>query len=86
MVVMSLVSTASTVCESPSACMIVRSSAICILSGDGDWQVRDVDVEEKGCHDRSLWDAVLRRRNLLRMSEAAMANHLHDHADHVSSR
>ena len=27
--------------------------------GDGGWQVRDVDVEEKGRQDRSLWDAVL---------------------------
>jgi len=25
----------------------------------GGWQVRDVDVEEKGRQDRSLWDAVL---------------------------
>jgi len=30
-----------------------------VLSGDGGWQVRDVDVEEKGRQDRSLWDAVL---------------------------
>jgi len=30
-----------------------------MLSGDGRWQVRDVDVEEKGCQDRSLWDVVL---------------------------
>jgi len=29
------------------------------LSRDGGWQVRDVDVEEKGRQDRSLWDAVL---------------------------
>ena len=32
--------------------------SICILSGDGGWQVRDVDVE-KGCQDRSLRDVVL---------------------------
>jgi len=37
-------------------CSIV---SICILSGDGGWQFRDVDVEEKGRQDRSLWDAVL---------------------------
>ena len=48
--------------------MIARSSAYTwILFGDGGWQVRDVGVEEKGCQDRSLWDAVLRRRNLLRL-------------------
>jgi len=29
-------------------CQIV---SICILSGDGGWQVRDVDFEEKGCQD-----------------------------------
>jgi len=23
----------------------------CPLSGDGGWQVRDVDIEEKGCQD-----------------------------------
>jgi len=28
-----------------------------MLSGDGGWQVIDVDFEEKGCQDRSLWDA-----------------------------
>jgi len=31
---------------------------ICILFGDDVWQVNDVDVEEKGCQDSSLWDAV----------------------------
>ena len=30
-----------------------------MLSGDGGWQVTDVDVEEKGRQDRSLWDTVL---------------------------
>jgi len=46
----SLLSTPSTACQSPSACMIARSSAhACILSGDCGWQVRDVDVEEKWC-------------------------------------
>jgi len=37
-------------------CEVVKT---CILSGD-DWQVGDVDVEEKGWQDRSLWDAVLK--------------------------
>jgi len=32
--------------------------SICILSGDGGWQVREVDVEEKGCQNRSLGDAL----------------------------
>jgi len=36
-----------------------------MLSGDGGWQVIGVDVEQKGRQDRSLWEAVLRRRNLL---------------------
>jgi len=30
-----------------------------LLSGDTGWQVRDADVEEKGCQDRSMWGAVL---------------------------
>jgi len=33
--------------------------SICIVSGDGGWQVRGVDVEQKGRQDISLWDAVL---------------------------
>jgi len=37
-------------------CKIV---SIYILSGDSGWQVRDLDVEEKGRQDRSLWHAVL---------------------------
>jgi len=37
--------------------------SICILSGDGGWQVRDVDVEEKGRQDRYLWDTVLENTN-----------------------
>jgi len=37
-------------------CKIVST---CILSGDGGWQVRDVDVEEKRFQERSLSDAVL---------------------------
>ena len=36
-------------------CWIV---SICMLSGDGGWQVRDAGVEEKGWQDSSLWDAV----------------------------
>jgi len=32
---------------------------MCILSGDGGWQVIGIDVEEKGRHNRSLWDTVL---------------------------
>jgi len=37
-------------------CKIV---SIFILSGYGGWQVRDVDVEENGLQERSLWDVVL---------------------------
>jgi len=33
--------------------------SICILSGDGGWQAKEEDVEEKGCLDRFLCDAVL---------------------------
>jgi len=33
--------------------------SICILYGDGGWQVRDVDVEGKERQDRSLWDTVV---------------------------
>jgi len=42
-------------------CYIV---SVCILSGDGGWQVRDVDVEEKGCQGRSVWDALLEASQL----------------------
>jgi len=42
--------------EAQHDCYIV---SICILSVDGVWQVGDVDVEEKGCQDGSLWDGVL---------------------------
>jgi len=58
-VAMSLLRTLSTVCQ--SACMIARSStyAYCIFSGDGVWQARDVDVEEKEFQDRSLRNTVL---------------------------
>ena len=58
MVAMSLLSTPSTACQSPSACIIARLSAYAYFLESG-WQVGDVDVEEKGCQDRSLWDAVL---------------------------
>jgi len=30
-----------------------------MLSGDGVWQVKGVDVEEKGCQDGCLWDGIL---------------------------
>jgi len=33
--------------------------SICIISGDGVWQVRGVDVEQKGRQDRPLWVAFL---------------------------
>jgi len=70
--------------------MIAKSSAY--VSGDGGWQVRDLDVEEKGRQDRSLWDAVLEASQPAPLAisdgkgKAAIANHLHDHVDHVSIR
>ena len=66
--------------------------SICILSGDGGWQVRDVDVEEKGRQDRSLRDDVLEASWPASFAvsggegEPAVANHLHDHVNHVSIR
>jgi len=44
------------------------------------------DVEEKGCQDGSLWDAVLEVLHPASLAvsgkgEAAIANHLHDHED-----
>jgi len=36
-----------------------------MLSGDGGWQVRDIDVEENGCQHRPCGMPFLRRRNLL---------------------
>ena len=65
---------------------------MCILSGDGGCQVRDVDVKEKGRQDRSLSDAILETSQPPYFAvsggedEAAIANHLHDHEDHVSIR
>ena len=53
MVAMSLLRSPSTVCLSPSACMIARSSAYAYSLRVG-WQVRDVDVEEKEHQDRFL--------------------------------
>jgi len=72
--------------------MIARSSIICILSKDGGWQVRDVDVEEKGCQDRFLWETVLAASQPAPLTlsggkgKAAIASHLHDRVDHVSIR
>jgi len=66
--------------------------SICILSGDGGRQVRDVDVEERGRQDRPLWDAVPEASQPAPFAvsggkgKAAIFNHLHDHADHVSIR
>jgi len=86
-VAMSLVSTSSTACQSPSAWMTARSW---LLFGDGVWQVRDVDVEEKRRQDRSLWDAVLGASQPASFvvsvveDEAAIANHLRDHVNRVS--
>jgi len=58
-----------------------------MLSGDRGWLVRDVDVEEV-CQDRSLWDAILEVSFIVTnvKGEAAIANQLHDHADHVPVR
>ena len=44
---MSLLSTPEIACQAPLTCMLLLS--VCVLSGDGNWQARDVDVEEKGC-------------------------------------
>jgi len=65
MVAMSLVSTPSTACQSPSACIIVGSSTYAYFLETVVWQVGGVGVEEKERQDRSLWDAFLRHRNLL---------------------
>ena len=60
MVAMSSLSNPSNACQSPLACMVARSSAYTyfLKSEDSGWQVRDVNVEEKGCQKESLWDAV----------------------------
>jgi len=39
-----------------------------MLSGDCVWQVIGVDVEEKGCQDGSLWDAILEASSLVMCS------------------
>jgi len=87
---MSLVSTPSTACQSPSVCMIARSSTYAYFLETVVWQVGGVDVEEKGRQDRSLWDAFMRHHSMLSFTisggkrKAAITNHLHDHVDHVS--
>jgi len=59
-VVMSLVRTPSTVCQSPSACMIVRSSAYaCFLETVVGRSEMSMLKRIKGHQDRSLWNAVL---------------------------
>jgi len=65
---------------------------VCILSGDGGWQVRGVVAEDKGRQDESLWDTILEATYHISFvvaggkGEAAIANQLHDHADHVPVR
>jgi len=87
---MSLLSTPSTVYQSPSPRMIGRSLRCAF--GDGGWQVRGVDVEEKGCEDESLWDAKLEASEPTPSAvssgkgEATITNQPHDQADHASSR
>jgi len=43
-----------------------------ILSGDGGWQVRGVDVGEKGFQKGPCGTPFLMRRNLLRLALAVM--------------
>jgi len=65
---------------------------VCILSGDGGWQVKGLDVEEKGCQNGSLMDAILEalQPSLFAVSggkgEAAITNQLHDQPDHAPVR
>jgi len=87
---MSLLSAPSTASQSLSACMIARWSAYAyfleMVAGRS-----GVDVE-KGRQDRSLWDTVfdVLKPAPLAISggngKAVIANHLHDHVDHVSIR
>jgi len=62
-VAMSLLSTPSTLYQSPSACMIARSSVYAYFLETV--VVRGVDVEEKGYKKRPYGMPFLRRRNLL---------------------
>ena len=55
------------------------------FSGDGGWQLRDADVEKKGCQDvyTVCGTVFLRCRNVCQCDvEAAIANQLHDQVDH----
>ena len=52
--------------------------SVCTLPGDGVWQVRDIHVEEKGCQDAPLSAQFAVAHD---KGEAAIANHLHDHAN-----
>ena len=59
---------------------------MCILSGDGVWQVRDVDVEESGFQDESLCVAVLEVSFVAYVSEKALPGRLsyHTYSDILS--
>ena len=64
--------------------------SICILSGDGGWQVR-LMLKRRGART-SLWDTVLEASWPTPFAisggkgKTTIANHLHDHVDHVSIR
>jgi len=64
-----------------------------ILTGDGGWQVRGVDVEKRrGAMMDPYVRPFLRRRNLLPFDvssgkgDAAITNKFHDQADHAPVR
>ena len=64
----------------------------CIHSGDGGWQVRVVDLDEKRYQDESLWDVGLGESQPTAFAisdgkgEAVITNQLHDRADNVPVR
>ena len=86
---MSLLSTPSTTSQSPSACMIARSTAYAYFL---EMVVDRSEMQILKRRARSLWDAVLESLQPASFAissgkgEDVIVNHLHDHADRVSMR
>jgi len=65
---------------------------VCLLSADGRWRGRSVNVDEKGCQDESLPGAILEVSQPTPFAasggkcEAAITNQLHDQADYEPVR
>ena len=69
-----------------------RSSAYAILSGNCGSKIVRIDVQQEGCQDRSLRDAVFQTLQPASLAvtgsegETSIRDKLHDHADHLLIR